>query len=459
MTTSVTRIGNALNVGPRWAWFVTIAGLLVVLVGIAGATRLGMLPLGLAAGAMGLVLAVSFRWPIVSLLIFAALIPIESAVLLEGIGTVSRFAGILFAVSYGVPRIGRLALGAMPAGGWAFVAWAVVSIGWAINADEAIGHVLTLVQLFVIAVLVADFVVRRPEIVRPVLWAYSISASVTGLIGFQGYLATASRSTALDAQDPAQFAAVLLPAFVFGFHEALNGRRRIPAAAITLVAGLGILISGTRGAWLAIAVAVPFFLLPRLPLRQRLLAVAGAVVLGVALLQVPGVAELTSERLESAVETGGAGRTDIWRVAQTIYLSDPVLGVGYANFPVAYTFEAVRASGVTSYTYSGAAPHNMVVGVLIELGPIGLVLLALLLGPLVLRRGWGSEATTVQAALVALLIAGLFLDVIGKDKGVWLVIGLASGLRYLSRPAPAGAGSRPDDAVRLRPALSGAPDG
>jgi O-antigen ligase len=120
-------------------------------------------------------------------------------------------------------------------------------------------------------------------------------------------------------------------------------------------------------------------------------------------------------------------------VAAAIYGSNPILGVGFANFPIAYTPEAVRAAGVSFYTHTAAAPHNLIIGTIVELGPIGIALVGLLLGPLVLRRGWGPNAAIVQAALAALLVAAMFLDMLGSHKELWLVIGLAAGLAYHSR--------------------------
>jgi O-antigen ligase len=114
-----------------------------------------------------------------------------------------------------------------------------------------------------------------------------------------------------------------------------------------------------------------------------------------------------------------------------------VLGVGYANFPVAYTSDAVNATEISfrQATVEGRGPHNVVMGTLVELGPIGLLLLALFLVPLALRRGWGPDAATVQAALASLLIMALFLDILANRKQVWLIIGLAAGLAYLRRKA------------------------
>jgi O-antigen ligase len=216
----------------------------------------------------------------------------------------------------------------------------------------------------------------------------------------------------------------------------LNGRRRILGGAVALSTLAGVVVSGTRGAWVAVAVTVLLVILPQLSPRRRIASIVASAVLILLVYQVPGVPDLFGARVGTAVSSGGAGRTDIWSVAATIYQTAPVLGVGYANFPVAYTADIVRASNVVSYFHTAAAPHNLVIGTLVELGPIGLTLLALFLGPLVVRRGWGPDAAVVQAALVSLLTMALFLDVLGNRKQVWLVIGLAAGLAYLARRIP-----------------------
>ena len=200
---------------------------------------------------------------------------------------------------------------------------------------------------------------------------------------------------------------------------------------ITVLTAAGVLVSGTRGAWVAVVVVLLILVLPQLQPRRRIAAVVMALALGVALYQLPGVPDLLAERTGTVVSTGGAGRSDIWSVAGSIYASAPVLGVGYANFPVAYTPEMVRAANVNTLVLSGRGPHNAVVGTLIELGPIGLILLVLAVGQLVVRRGWGRDAAMIQAALASLLTLALFLDIMSNRKQVWLVIGLAAGLRYL----------------------------
>ena len=60
-----------------------------------------------ALAALAFVGLISLRWPILALFAFVALIPVEQVIIVDGLGTMSRLAGVLFAVTYGVPRIGR----------------------------------------------------------------------------------------------------------------------------------------------------------------------------------------------------------------------------------------------------------------------------------------------------------------------------------------------------------------
>jgi O-antigen ligase len=438
MSASVTRIGDALRIGPRSAGLIAAFGLAGVIVIAALATRLGVVPIAVGAVVLAIIAVLGFRWPLLPLIVFAVLIPIEDVIVIDGIGTLSRVAGLLFMVTYAAPRLGTLRLGAIPIAGWAYLAWAMVSIGWAISPQVAWAQAATLLQLFLIALLVANFVAQRPEIVRPLLWAYSLSAAATALIGIQSYVAmglASGRSSALQHQDPAQFAAVLLPAFFFGLYEVINGQRRILGGAVTLLTAAGIVVSGTRGAWVACAVVVLLIVLPGLTMRRRLASLAVILIVGVMLYQLPGIPELVAERSGNAVSTGGAGRTDIWSVGLTIFASNPVTGVGYANFPVAFTSEVIRAAGVgwTWFDRAGSGSHNVLIGTLAELGVIGLMLLGVFLGPLVLRRGWGPNAAAVRASLASLLVAALFLDVLSNRKQVWLVIGLAAGLALVAK--------------------------
>ena len=418
-----------------------------IALGVALATRADQL-LQVTAVATALVaLLLGFRWPLLLLFVFAALIPIEEVVQVGELGTLSRIAGLLFAVVYVLPRLGRLTLRAMPLPAWAFVGWAALSVGWALDQGAALAELPTLIQLFVVAILVADVVVHRPAVVRPLLWAYTASAATTALLGIvpllAGAVAPGLRIAAFQGQDEAQYAAVLLPALVFSISELLNRRHLVLAAAVALACTAGIVLSGTRGAWVSMMVVVVLFFLPRLSSRQRIAVVLVTAVLVVGAVQLPGAAALVTQRADVAISSGGSGRVDIWSVGMNIFESAPVAGVGFANFPVAFTMDRIVSSAAAADPGVSRAPHSIIIGTLGELGLVGFILLALFLFPLLAHRGWGSEAAVVQAGLASLMTAALFLDVLSNRKQVWLLLGIAGGLEYLRRHDGASLAERP----------------
>jgi len=414
-----------------------LAAILVACTIAAVATRFDILLLAVAGCGGLLVFVLSLRWPVASLFVVAATIPFDEAVRFGDLGTVGRSAAILFAVSYALPRLGRLTLRAMPGPAWGYVAWAILSAGWALDQATAIQELGTLVQLFLLGLLVADLVIHRPTVVRPLLWVYTLSATVSALVGIAGYLGgqlnDGVRVAALPDQDPAQYAAVLLPALVFSLYELIDGRWLLVSMSTAAITMIGILLSGTRGAWLAVAVVGVLFILPHLRRRRRVAAAGALAGIVVVAALIPGVVDFVGERAGTAISTGGSGRTDIWTVGLAIVASEPVTGVGYANFPVAFTPQIVRETALADDTGVNRAPHNVILSNLAELGPIGLALMLLFIVPLLVRPGWGPDATVIQACLVALATSAMFLDILDNRKQVWLLLGIAAGLQYLAR--------------------------
>jgi O-antigen ligase len=415
-------------------------GTIAIVVAVASRTDRQFTAVALAAAL--LILLLSIRWPLLPLFGYVVLIPIEEAVVIGDLGTLSRYAAILFVIVYAIPRLGRLTIRTMPLAGWGYVAWAIFSATWAIDLTAASTEIPVLILLFIVAIVIGAVVVERPSIVRPLLWAYSLSAAATACVGVIAYLqgggplGPEDRIAAIQDQNPAYYAAILLPALVFALYELVNGRRLFVSFGVMLVCTAAILASGTRGAWLGAAVVFVLFLLPRLDPARRAAAAGIVLALLVITIQLPGLSTLVQQRTDIALSSGGSGRTDIWSVGLSIYESAPVTGVGLGNFPVAFTPERVRDVAVEIITdpktLTNRAPHNIVISTLGELGLVGLLLLGVFLGPLLIRRGWGSEAAAVQAALASLLVLALFLDILNR-KQLWLLIGIACGLAYIAR--------------------------
>lgn len=424
---------------------VVLLGWIAVITTVAAvglAARLSLMTQVASVVAAGCFVLLSLRYPLLPLFAFAALIPLDEALFVEGFGPLGRFAGLAFAVAYAVPRLGRLRLGAMPVPGWLFAGWVLLSLVWALEPGVTMRQLPTFVQLFAITVLIADAVSRQPTLVRPLLLTYSVAAGLTGALAIASYVGggvtVQDRVSAFADQDVAQFAAILLPALVFALHELVDRRWVLLNGAIAAITLVAILLSGTRGAWVSIIVVLGLLVLPRLhgPARLRMI---GLTALGIALaLQLPGVGEAVVQRSETALSSGGAGRTDLWSVGVSIWADEPLTGVGYGNFPEAFTGERIRETDVEAGLSPGRGPHNLVLGTLGELGIVGLAALAAFILPLSRAASTSSAALTLQAGLASLLIAGMFLD-LDRRKELWLLLGLAAGLhaaakRSRSRP-------------------------
>ena len=134
----------------------------VVAGGVAAAAAVNMLPLALAASALVILLLVGLRSPLTLLALFAALVPVEDTLTFSGAGTATRFVGLVFAVAYVANRRQLPRLSTMPAAGWAFVLWAVASGLWVVDFAAWADAIVTLLQMFALALLVGDLVSRDP---------------------------------------------------------------------------------------------------------------------------------------------------------------------------------------------------------------------------------------------------------------------------------------------------------
>jgi O-antigen ligase len=190
------------------------------------------------------------------------------------------------------------------------------------------------------------------------------------------------------------------------------------------------------------------------------IAAVGLLGAGAALLA-PGVVDSVLVRLSGAVSTGGSGREDIWAVGATIFAQHPLVGVGYAAFPSAFTSDVIRISAIPGLQldalYAGRGPHSILVSTAAELGIVGIALLGLFLWRVLSARSGLGLSNFVRAAVIAMFAQAMLLDVLDR-KQLWIVIGIAVGLAAAARDHEAGdkgAHVLPD----VRPAPAGASRG
>ncbi len=409
------------------------------------ATSMDALDVLLVALVGSAALSVALIWPELLLYGYCVAIPFNFALPPGPAGTVTRIVGIAFFFGYLVRRPHVLRPAVMPLVGWLFIGWALASCLWAIDGETAFNTWLSLIQLFVITILIASIVAADTRIVRKALWAYALSATFTAIVGCISYLqspaAFLGRAAAFSNQDPALFASLVLPATIvlMGEVQARSSRLalRVLALAALAICVVALAISGTRSAWLGFALAAGAWLVLRRDLRQILAVIAVVAAVGVLVLALPGAQAFLLGRTATSLETGGSGRTDIWTIGLSLLASAPVTGVGLGNFPNAFTPYAISLAAATAPTGAARAPHNVLLGTSVETGLVGgLLLIGFMAVALVKSRGeWGD---IILVALVSLFVQAMFLDIL-QQKQLWLFLALALGLgaAWRTREAPA----------------------
>lgn len=402
-----------------------------------------------AAGLIGLLLLlIGSTRPIIPLLAYVFSIPLEEVASLPGLGTLSRLLGLIFALSYVLHRGTKLNIKAVSGWAWVYLIWATASLTWSV--EPAWDGYFNLLQLMIMMFLVADLIGNDEGSIKWILFTAVIAAVLAGSLGLYAFVrspvafVTGGRVSALEGQSVAHFGLSLITGFLtcFGviFFPGLSYLKRAALVVCFMILLAAILASGTRSAWMGVAIGV-FIGYSHLFSPRNLLAFGVVAALGaIALFSVPATSSIPSklfnasfDRAGSAVSSGGAGRTDIWHVGVGIFLDHPVLGVGYRNFEKAFNYNYVAKSPIPIEGNVGEnrPPHNHYLGTATDLGLIGLVLLVGWFGALIPRPlPRSGKWMIVSTILLAYLISASFSNVQNR-KYFYLVLAMAEGGRCL----------------------------
>lgn len=220
-----------------------------------------------------------------------------------------------------------------------------------------------------------------------------------------------------------QAVALILPLLVTLVRFSTLPRRATRTAYSVLAALLllGVLMTGSRGGILSTILAVVVLAAATPSGRKKLVTygVVGAVVAATVFVAHPlGLAERTVET------TSSSGRTDIWRVGIAACPQYCAFGSGWGTFRTVYA--DTQATVADAKVLAGAGnyePHNLWLLVAIELGVVGVVLLAaglLLSLREALRLPVGLRGPPL-AGLVATVFAAFFLSNL-EFKFFWMAL-------------------------------------
>lgn len=417
------------------------------------------------------------------------------------VGRIVRWAALALlvaaAVGYALTRRPRpRVIGAGPALAPALLALALLSTLWSPATLLTLGRAASLLALFVAAWAIAYGTQGRQDAVGQVLLALLAGAVAVAILGLLNLWADPDRALVpATAGSPARYnglggnpntmamlLAVAVPLAVWAVVEARSRWGKATAVGTFLLLDLSIAASGSRGALLA-ACAGLLALVPALARdrRRRLALAAGAVALlaaNLALTEIPPNAERDSVILNPefgdkrpiapldleadvplqseigfpapGTPTGerellqSSGRVDAWRGALEQASERPLVGYGFG------TEERVFVDRY--YVFLADRVENSFLGVLLQLGVIGVALVGVLL-LVVVTQGWRVvnraefDGRLVAAACLGVVAAGIvlaltqsFMTSVGSPPTApfWLAVALLTALIATSRErAPA----------------------
>lgn len=323
------------------------------------------------------------------------------------------------------------------------------------------------------AVFFASVTAAQPSLYRLIFFAYVVSAVITSLLGIAGYFHAfpgAEMFTKYDRaagafQDPNVFGPFLVLPGIYLLYLLLTGPiPRMPLLALPLlIITAGIFFSFSRGAWGMFAVSAILltgclFLQSAsgmFRLRVVVMTIAALALLVIAMiviLQLPGVAEMFSNRahLEQSYDTARLGRFARYAIGFQMALEHP-FGIGPLVFG----------------TIFGEDTHDIWLKMLMDYGWLGFVSFLTLVAwtiaagfRILLRdRPWQPYLLCAYVAFIGNIGLGTFID-IDHWRHVYLLLGLIWGAIALEyrhqrllrpacrvRPRPQ---SRQDNSRRIR---------
>lgn len=341
-----------------------------------------------------------------------------------------------------------------------YAMWCGASILWSLDPEQSREQTKTYAQLVLLTLIVWDLYERRSDL-NVALQAYVLGCWVCIVELMEVFLAGDAQrrfSVGLFNENTLGFMLSLgLPVAWYlaiiagrqgeGFHGRLAPALRLSNLAFIPAALFGITLTASRSSMACGLLAVGYmaFSLGGARAGARILMFGGAVAL--AIYGVSFIPRDSVERLEdTTVELSDGdwnGRLPTWNEALRLVSEHPFLGVGV---------QAFQAGAVET----GAAPHNLVLSILAELGLIGfLIFSGILAGCAALALRQPRPQAWFWLTMLASWLLNALVHNFEDKKMTWLLFGLIAvsdrlyGTRRESAPAPRAARTQP------APALSG----
>jgi O-antigen ligase len=410
--------------------------LVVVGAALSAAATVALRPVAVLVGAV-VAIGVFAHRPRAALLLFVATIPLEYQFRIGGSDslTVTKVAGALCLGSFAVHAVltrRRLYADVTHAIALGLLVLALASSALAQSSSLGVTTSIRYASWALLYAVITQFP-GEPVLLRRLGWTLALSAAVAGAIGSINFLTGVTQLASLRYGQQNDFAFVLAAALPVAGWVVLTSRgfaRMVALAAAGLITA-GIVLSFSRGAWLAVAAAVIIYvaLHRRHTLRLIAFGLVAATATSLFITANPRRVQEGVAAKQVVAQQNVDSRLTLYRGAVDLASSHPLLGIGPGNF--GNYFYVI--TGAPAGTPPLLVVHDTYLEVAAELGVPGFLLFMSFLVIAVRRLSGIIRRRAGPPELGALLLASFAANLVGFltlseefFAPVWLAAGLAT---------------------------------
>lgn len=366
-----------------------------------------------------------FRLESILLALYFALIPLENVLVASIGGSVNKYIGLLIIV---LIVLRYLRSGKINVTNYlhilCFFCFALVSFIWSIGANNS--YLTILINMTLCTLIFLQVPLRESEIML-ISYSIVIAGSILAFMMLTGSQATninnisGGRMTLVFGGlmiDNNNLAVSISICAIIAFHLFYNSKHlisRIFWVLVFLTITIAIFYTGSRGGLLAEIGGLFIYVWKYgngIRLRTAILGGIVLLIFGIIIQNFLTIGLTQRFSIYDVIESGGTGRVQIWKDALSSYRNSnffrQLFGYGFGTFS--------ESQRVLSNHY--VASHNDFIGILIELGFIGLILYCLvwinLFKKTIIEKNWFA-----LSLLVVVLIGSLSIEMLIK-KMLWL---------------------------------------
>lgn len=349
--------------------------------------------------------------PIFGVLGIIVLAPFGMFVVIEGLGTISRYLGFVLMTSFAIRLFStkNIQLKVPKELYWLilFIILGFSSLLWAYSVDEVITRSFTLFQLLILYLITYNLLLNNFKSFKYIYITILITGICIAIYSLNiflsmDYFTSWTRISVSERIDVNHLASFLLIPFWISFYYS-NNKSSIYIIPLLLIS-ITIVLTQSRGALVAIIItAIIYFLLN---INRKVLKPVTTIVLLIIILLLV-LPEQTFSRFlifisDKEVMLSGSGRYDIWLSGWDLFKASPIYGIGLGNFTLLLSF-----------------PHSSFVQIGTELGILGVFVFFIFLYTLLFKPKIIKNMD--MFIVISILIMSLTVDIFYTHY-FWLVL-------------------------------------